>query len=116
MSPKIDGVTHISLLLLVWDHRTSPPPLIGIRDPLYHAERRQNWARGFTSAAIKQYEVILISRCRQLVECLEDHIRAAGEMATATVDAGAWMSYFTYALFSRASSIPGLTDLHYGQD
>lgn len=71
--------------------------MIGIRDPHAHAERRQNWNRGFTSGAIKQYEVILANRCRQLVDCFDDRIRAAGEVATATIDAGAWMSYFTYA-------------------
>ncbi|KAH9971364.1 high nitrogen upregulated cytochrome P450 monooxygenase 2, partial [Lactifluus volemus] len=74
-----------------WD---GPPSLIAHRDPIKHMNHRKRWDRGFSSAALKEYEVIVAKRSRQLVSCLEDNVRGSGQKA-AVLDMAAWMSYFT---------------------
>ncbi|ETW83732.1 hypothetical protein HETIRDRAFT_472015 [Heterobasidion irregulare TC 32-1] len=77
-----------------WDNRSQPPSLVGQRDPSVHAHRRKPWNRGFTSAALKEYEVIIAKRCRQLQECFEQKVEDVNG-GVATVDISAWLSYFT---------------------
>ena len=43
---------------------------------------------------MKDYEVIVAKRIRQLVGCLEDITRKSDEKATAVVDMTAWLKYF----------------------
>ncbi|KAI0319719.1 high nitrogen upregulated cytochrome P450 monooxygenase 2 [Amylostereum chailletii] len=79
-----------------WDNRTSAPSLIAQRDPVAHAQQRRPWNRAFSSAAMKDYEVIIAQRARQLVHRWEDIILAQpGNVREATLDVGAWMGYFS---------------------
>jgi hypothetical protein len=44
--------------------------------------------------AIKEYEIVVAKRARQLVGCLEDMIEKSDEKATAVVDMTKWLEYF----------------------
>ena len=58
-------------------------------------EQRKPWNRAFSSAAMKEYEVIVAKRVRQLVGCLEELIERSDERASAVVDIARWLKYFT---------------------
>ncbi|THG99327.1 hypothetical protein EW026_g3001 [Hermanssonia centrifuga] len=56
-----------------WTARTLYPPILPIiatRDPVEHAQRRRPWNRGFSTAALKEYQPIIAKRVAQLVESL----------------------------------------------
>ncbi|KAI0067778.1 cytochrome P450 [Artomyces pyxidatus] len=82
-----------------WDDRpNSGPTLISRRDPVEHARRRKPWNRGFTSAAVRDYEDIVIKRSQQLVERLDglvQELKDGGNGNWVALDMGAWMSYFS---------------------
>jgi len=50
----------------------------------------------FSSVAMKEYEIIMAKRVRQLVGCLEDMIERSDEKANATVDMTLWLKYFRF--------------------
>ncbi len=68
--------------------------LIAQRDPILHMHQRKPWNRGFSSAAMKEYEIMVETRVRQLVGCLEDMIQRSDEKANAVVDMTRWSKYF----------------------
>jgi len=68
--------------------------LIAQRDPILHMHQRKPWNRGFSSAAMKEYEIMVAKRIRQLVGCLEDMIQRSDEKANAVVDMTLWSKYF----------------------
>ena len=68
--------------------------LIALNNPKLHMEHRKPWNRAFSSAAVKEYEIIVASRVRQLVGCLEDMIKNSGEKANVVVDMTRWMRFF----------------------
>ncbi|KAI0301723.1 cytochrome P450 [Multifurca ochricompacta] len=74
----------------------SPPPsLIASRDAADHARKRKPWNRAFTSAALKEYEVVITRRLRQLVECIDNSIKeSAKEKRGSLVNICAWFEYF----------------------
>ena len=43
---------------------------------------------------MKEYEMIVAKRARQLVGCLEDMIERSDEKASAVVDMTLWLQYF----------------------
>ena len=57
-------------------------------------QERKPWNRAFSSAAMKEYEIIVAKRVRQLVGCLEDRIEKLDEKASAVVDMTQWLKYF----------------------
>jgi hypothetical protein len=58
-------------------------------------EQRKPWARAFSSTAMKDYEILVAMRVRQLVGCLEEIIERSDEKAnTALVDMTQWLKYF----------------------
>jgi cytochrome P450 len=60
-----------------------------------HIEKRKPWNRAFSSTAIKEYEILVAKRVRQLVSCLEDVIEGSDEKANvAMVDIAQWFDYF----------------------
>jgi cytochrome P450 len=71
-----------------------PATLIAQRDPVLHTEQRKSWNRAFSSAAMKEYEIIVAKRVRQLVGCLEVMIERSDEKANVEVDMTRWMKYF----------------------
>ncbi|GLB40144.1 putative cytochrome p450 [Lyophyllum shimeji] len=75
-----------------WDGRIpeaeTTKPLIALRDKTEHTRRRRPWTRAFSTGALKGYEVMITSRCTQLVETLGNQ---AG-----SVDMTKWISYFAY--------------------
>ncbi|KAI0265058.1 high nitrogen upregulated cytochrome P450 monooxygenase 2 [Gloeopeniophorella convolvens] len=77
-----------------WDHRL--PSLIGCRDPVEHAIRRRPWSRAFSSTALKEYEVIIAKRLRQLVDSIENDIqRQQREKGRSLIDINKWLESFT---------------------
>ena len=71
-----------------------PPSLVTQRDPIKHAHLRKRWNRAFSSVALKEYEVIVAQRIRQLVDCLEDVVHGSDRKEGAVFDIGAWFNYF----------------------
>jgi hypothetical protein len=58
-------------------------------------EERKPWNRAFSSTAMKDYEIIVAKRVRQLAGCLEDMIERSGEKANAAMmDMAQWFDYF----------------------
>ncbi|KAF8265715.1 high nitrogen upregulated cytochrome P450 monooxygenase 2 [Lactarius quietus] len=78
-----------------WEGRPGPPSLISQRDPILHMEQRKPWSRAFSSVAMKEYEVIVAKRARQLVGCLENMIERTDEKENAMVDMTLWLKYFS---------------------
>ncbi|KAI0265784.1 high nitrogen upregulated cytochrome P450 monooxygenase 2 [Gloeopeniophorella convolvens] len=78
-----------------WEGRPNPPALIAQRDPVKHMHHRKLWNRAFSSASLKEYEVVVAKRIRQLVDCLDNVIQRSGQKDGAELDIGAWMNYFT---------------------
>jgi cytochrome P450 len=56
--------------------------------------QRKPWNRAFSSTALKEYEVILAKRTRQLVSCLEDRVNASDQKPGVVLDMAAWFGYF----------------------
>ncbi|KAI0081603.1 high nitrogen upregulated cytochrome P450 monooxygenase 2 [Panus rudis PR-1116 ss-1] len=89
-----------------WLGRIMSPPtpsVIAIRDPVQHMERRKGWNRAFTSAAVKEYEVPLIRRVKQLAELLLSHKGEPFDLSEA-------IDYFTYD-FMGEMVFGGFTDM-----
>ena len=63
-------------------------PLIAIRDPTEHTQRRKAWGRGFSTTAVKEYHPTVVKRAAQLM----DSLRAAS--GDTSVDLAQWISYF----------------------
>ncbi|KAI0298930.1 high nitrogen upregulated cytochrome P450 monooxygenase 2 [Russula brevipes] len=78
-----------------WDGRPGSRSLIAQRDPIKHMRQRKPWNRAFSSAALKDYEVIVAKRARQLIGCLDDLARGSSRKEGTVLDIGAWMNYFT---------------------
>ncbi|KAN0137403.1 Cytochrome P450 [Lactarius tabidus] len=77
-----------------WETQEDPVVLIGQRDPILHMQQRKPWNRAFSSAAMKEYEIIVAKRIRQLVGCLDDIIQRSDYKANAVVDMTQWFKYF----------------------
>lgn len=60
-----------------------------------HADKRSQWAQGFTPAAIDGYNVFLTARAKQLADKLADLVKQ-----NKTVDLGDWVTYFSYVVRS----------------
>lgn len=97
---------------LVWDGRRNPdwhPSLIALRDVQEHTRRRRIWNKAFSTAAVKEYEPIVVTRALQLVDELEK--RSGGEHG-GTVDLAKWMSFFTCVMLSISWNGEDAEDLH----
>ncbi|KAF8265714.1 cytochrome P450 [Lactarius quietus] len=81
-----------------WEVRESqgPPTVIAQRDPILHMQQRKPWNRAFSSTAMKEYEIIVAKRVRQLMGCLEDMIERSDEKASAVVDMTLWLKFFRF--------------------
>ena len=77
-----------------WEGRPGRPNLISQRDPILHMQERKPWSRAFSSTAMREYEIVVAKRVRQLVGCLEDVIERSNEKASAVVDMAQWLKYF----------------------
>ncbi|KAJ3555926.1 hypothetical protein NM688_g2310 [Phlebia brevispora] len=67
-------------------------PLIAIWDPTTHAQRRKPWIRAFSTAALKEYQPIVIKRTAQLLRRLHDQ--------HGTTDLAQWISFFAFDFMS----------------
>jgi cytochrome P450 len=83
---------HVSSL--GWGGAPGRPSLIDQRDPIEHMNQRKPWNRAFSTAALKEYELYLATRVRQLVGCLEDRINGSEQKSGVVLDVAAWFSYF----------------------
>jgi hypothetical protein len=57
-------------------------------------QERKPWNRAFSSTALKEYEIIVAKRVRQLLGCLDDMIEKSDEKANAVVDMTQWLKFF----------------------
>jgi len=57
--------------------------------------QRKPWNRAFSSTAMKEYEVIMAKRARQLIDCLENLVQGSGRTDGAVLDMATWLNYFT---------------------
>jgi cytochrome P450 len=57
--------------------------------------QRKPWNRAFSSAALKEYEVIVAKRTRQLIGCLENLVDGSDRKEGVVLDVAAWLNYFT---------------------
>jgi len=78
-----------------WEGRPGTPSLIAQRDPVIHMQQRKPWNRAFSSTAVKEYEVIVAKRLRQLIGCLESLAHGSDRKEGITLDVAAWLNYFT---------------------
>ena len=69
--------------------------LVAQRDPVLHMHQRKPWNRAFSTAAVKEYEIIVANRIRQLVGRLEDIVQSSDDKANAVMDVARWLKYFT---------------------
>jgi len=58
-------------------------------------QQRKLWNRAFSSTAMKEYEIIVAKRSRQLIGCLENLVRGSDLKEGVVLDAAAWLNYFT---------------------
>jgi cytochrome P450 len=58
-------------------------------------QQRKLWNRAFSSTALKEYEVIMAKRIRQLIDCLEDRVHGSDRKGGVVLDMVAWLNYFT---------------------
>jgi cytochrome P450 len=58
-------------------------------------QQRKPWNRAFSSTAVKEYEVIVAKRCRQLIGCLENLVHGSDRKEGVVLDVAAWLNYFT---------------------
>ncbi|KAI0267695.1 high nitrogen upregulated cytochrome P450 monooxygenase 2 [Gloeopeniophorella convolvens] len=81
-----------------WDGRTEPDSLIVLRNHAEHARARKAWDRALSSKALKEYDVIIARRVRQLVGHFESMIKQqrgqAPGKACCTLDMSSWLSFF----------------------
>lgn len=61
--------------------------MTGVRDHVYHMQRRRPWARAFNINSLKEYEPLIENRVQQLVEGLTGR---QGEV----IDLNEWISFF----------------------
>ncbi|KAH9001150.1 high nitrogen upregulated cytochrome P450 monooxygenase 2 [Lactarius akahatsu] len=71
-----------------------PPMLISQCDPILHMHQRKPWSSAFSSTAMKEYEITVAKRIRQLVGCLEAMVQRSDQKASAVVDMTKWLKYF----------------------
>ena len=57
--------------------------------------QRKLWNRAFSSTALKEYEVIMAKRARQLIDCLDIRVHGSDRKEGAVLDMAAWLNYFT---------------------
>jgi cytochrome P450 len=57
-------------------------------------QQRKPWNRAFSSTAVKEYEVIVAKRTRQLIGCLDNLVRGS-DRKEGVLDVAAWLTYFT---------------------
>ena len=69
--------------------------LIGRRDPVEHMKERKLWNQAFSSTALKEYDVIIAKRARQLIDCLENLVHKSDHKGNVVLDVAAWLNYFT---------------------
>ena len=58
-------------------------------------KQRKTWNRAFSSTAVKEYEIILVKRSRQLIGCLENLVRGSDRKEGVVLDVATWLNYFT---------------------
>ncbi|KAI0265912.1 high nitrogen upregulated cytochrome P450 monooxygenase 2 [Gloeopeniophorella convolvens] len=80
-----------------WDNRTEPDSLVVLRDAAEHARARKSWDRAFSSKALKEYDVLVSHRVRQLVDHLEDMIKQQSGITgklSRVIDVSSWITFF----------------------
>nr|GAT50709.1 predicted protein [Mycena chlorophos] len=88
-------------------HESTPPTIVGLTGDA-HAAKRRGWNRGMTSSAIREYDIFLVKRTRQLVERLESQ--------SASLDIVFWFDLFSLDLMGDLSFGGGFELMKEGRD
>ncbi|KAH9063317.1 high nitrogen upregulated cytochrome P450 monooxygenase 2 [Lactarius vividus] len=99
-----------------WEGLDGPPMLISQCDPILHMHQRKPWSRAFSSPAMKEYEIIVAKRIRQLVGSLEAMIQRSDQKARAVVDMTKWLKYFATDLMGDMAFGGGFEFMKAGRD
>ncbi|KAJ7766759.1 cytochrome P450, partial [Mycena metata] len=88
-------------------HSSTPPTILSVTGDAYAAKRRV-WNRAMTSAAIREYEPLIVKRANQLVSRLADQ--------TGTLDLVGWFDLFALDLMGDLAFGGGFEMLRAGED
>ncbi|KAI0043483.1 cytochrome P450 [Auriscalpium vulgare] len=97
-----------------WDYRSAIPALVALRDPVEHARRRRLWTQAFASTSLKEYEVIVAKRARQLVARLVNVTADASN--DGAINIGKWLGYFATDLMGDMAFGGGFELVKDGED
>lgn len=62
--------------------------MVAQRDPVEHQRRRKPWSRAFNTAALKNYEDIIVKRSRELIGQFDKRLGTV-------LDLNDWMGFFS---------------------
>ncbi|KAF7322339.1 hypothetical protein HMN09_00011600 [Mycena chlorophos] len=88
-------------------HESTPPTIVSLTGDAHSAKRRV-WNRGMSSSAIREYDIFLVKRTRQLVERLESQ--------SAPLDIVLWFDLFSLDLMGDISFGGGFELMKEGRD
>ena len=83
-----------------------PPNVVAVRDLSVHSQLRKPWAKGLSSASIKEYSPTIQKRALQLAEEL-DKFAEQGE----STDFASWMSRFAFDFMGDMVCVPSITNV-----
>ena len=81
-----------------------PPNIVAVRDLSVHSQLRKPWAKGLSSASIKEYSPTIQKRALQLAEEL-GKVAEQGE----STDFARWMSRFAFDFMGDMVCVPSMT-------
>ncbi|KAH8919139.1 cytochrome P450 [Atractiella rhizophila] len=81
------------------------PSLLLIRDPVKHSMKRKDWAKGFTTDAMKEYQTVFEQRTLELLQGLN------AERIRGPVDLTLWFKAFATTVMGDLSGFPNFNRL-----
>ncbi|KAJ7318987.1 high nitrogen upregulated cytochrome P450 monooxygenase 2 [Mycena albidolilacea] len=93
-------------------HSAAPPSIICISGSEEHTVRRRVWNRAMSSAALREYEPLIVKRTSQLISRLRDQ----GSDGVSDVDLVHWLNLFAFDLMGDLAFGGGFEMLRDGRD
>ncbi|KAF5361309.1 hypothetical protein D9758_010292 [Tetrapyrgos nigripes] len=93
-------------------NKSIPQSLVVASSPSLHARKRVLWNHGMSMQALKDYEVVMLQKGKELVEVL----RRCATGADKDVDLVKWINYFTFDFMSEMAFGGGSSMLKDGKD
>ncbi|KAJ7805620.1 cytochrome P450 [Mycena olivaceomarginata] len=91
---------------------STPPSLICVSGSEAHTARRRPWNRAMSSAALREYEPLIVKRASQLISRLRDQ----GSDGASNVDLVHWLDLFAFDLMGDLAFGGGFEMLRDGRD